>query len=393
VASFELVDEVPDSTRTSYDRIRRTYSYGVLNYDLYTVAGNQARLVVEQVLRDRFLPFYGGTPIFVDGKGEEHPVAANRFSELYDDDHLRVRKNWRLKLQSGREPIPFNGMLASLLRWARAEGLLGGQRDRWQDRFRIKFRNYTAHSEYHVEMPDDAAAEIFHLAQLINQLWGAPGGTPVRREVVAIAWTATAITYGLADQFQIHDRMPSGATCAVILADPHDLTLGNSFDAQYQMTALPYEFLWGPGTWSEEAGWVERQQPAGDEIATIDRLFLLRYHNRRLYMPRSVGITAALDDADRAGMWYLVRADYPGDAFGHQRQVLLNAPDHATTGFCRECPAESIAAGTGRQMIARCAALGADVTSRPVPDIRASLCRTPRWNDLTEDGQWVFQFE
>src|SRR5258707_15722862 len=34
-------------------------------------------------------------------------------------------------------------------------------------------------------MPDAAASEIFHLSQLINQLWGAPGGTPIRREVRA----------------------------------------------------------------------------------------------------------------------------------------------------------------------------------------------------------------
>src|SRR6266851_1948911 len=45
-------------------------------------------------------------------------------------------------------------------------------------------------------MPDDAASEIFHLSQLINQLWGAPGGTPIRREVRAsiaesrAAWSA-----------------------------------------------------------------------------------------------------------------------------------------------------------------------------------------------------------
>jgi len=391
VASFELVDAVPDSTRMSYERIRRIYSYGVLDYDLYTVAGNQARLVVEQALRDRFLPFYGGTPVFIDGKGGEHPVLAGRFGDLYDADRPLVRKSWRLKIQSGRHPIPFNGMLSSLLRWARAEGLLGGQRDRWQDKFRIRFRNYTAHSEYHREMPDDAAAEIFHLAQLINRLWGAPGETPIRREVVAIAWSATATSYGLAEHFRIDDRMPADATCAVILADPQDLTLGDSFDAQYEMTAMPYQFLWGPGTWAEGAEWVKRQQPVADEIATVDRLFLLRYHDRRLYMPRSIGSTAALADGERAGTWCLLRADYPGDAFGHQRHLLQKAPDYSTTGFCRECPAESIAAGTWQQIIDRCAALGADVTPRSAPDIRASMCRTPRWNDLTEDGQWVFQ--
>jgi hypothetical protein len=86
-------------------------------------------------------------------------------------------------------------------------------------------------------------------------------------------------------------------------------------------------------------------------------------------MPRSPGVAAALDDPDTAGTWYLLRADYPGDAFGHQRQVIAAAPGHATGDFCRECPAESIAAGTWRQMIDRCAALGADVTPRLVPDI------------------------
>jgi hypothetical protein len=48
VASFELVDDVPESTRSSYERVRNIYTYGVLSYDLYTVAGNQARLVIEQ---------------------------------------------------------------------------------------------------------------------------------------------------------------------------------------------------------------------------------------------------------------------------------------------------------------------------------------------------------
>src|SRR5215469_8219386 len=66
VASFELVDGVPESTRNSYERLRTIYSYGILCYELYTVAGDQARLVVEQVLRDRFLPFYDGTVTFVD---------------------------------------------------------------------------------------------------------------------------------------------------------------------------------------------------------------------------------------------------------------------------------------------------------------------------------------
>jgi hypothetical protein len=390
VASFELVGEVPESTRLSYDRVRTIYAYGVLCYDFYTVAGNQARLVVEQALRERFLPFYGGTVTFTDGANCEHQVTPGRFSDLFDRDNPLVKSNWRLKLRSGRAPIRFNGMLASLLQWARGEGLLGGQRDRWQDKYRVIFRNYAAHSEYHRELPDDATEEIFRLSELINQIWGAVPGSPVRREVIAVAWTDTTIMYGLAERFQLEDRLPPNATCVIVRADPSDRTLGNSFDAMYEMTAHPCEYLWGPGAWSEAAQWLTRESPAGDEVAALDRLFLLRYHDNRLYMPRTAPIAAAIDADERPGTWYLLRADYPADAFSHQRQVLAGAADHSAEGFCRACPAETIVAGTWQELIDYCAAVDEDVTPRPVPDIRASLCRIPRWNQLTQDGQWVF---
>jgi hypothetical protein len=389
VASFELVAEVPETTRLSYDRVRNIYAYGILCYDFYTVAGNQAQLVVEQALRERFLPFYGGTVTFIDGANCEHPVTPKQFSDLFDRDNPLVKRNWRLKLRSGRPPIRFSGMLASLLQWARGEGLLGGQRDRWQDKYRVIFRNYSAHSEYHLGLPDDATTEIFDLCVLINQIWGAAPGSPVRREVIAIAWTDTAITYGLAEEFQIEGCLPSTATCVIVRADLNDRTLGDSFDAGYELTALPCEYLWGPGTWAEGEQWLKRESPSSDEVATVDRLFLLRYHDERLYMPRTPPIAAGIDADDRSGTWYLVRADYPTDAFGHQRQVLADAADHGTESFCRACPAETVAAGTWEEMIDYCAAAGEDVIPRHVPDIRASLCRTPRWNRLTQDGQWV----
>lgn len=390
VASFDLADEVPETTRLSYDRVRTIYAYGVLCYDFYTVAGNQARLVVEQALRERFLSFYGGTVTFTDGANREYQVTPGRFSDLFDHDNPLVKRNWRLKLRSGRAPIRFNGMLASLLQWARGEGLLGGQRDRWQDKYRVIFRNYAAHSEYHRGLPDDATAEIFDLCELINQIWGAAPGSPVRREVIAVAWTDTAIMYGLAEGFEVEGRLPSSATCVIVRANLNDRTLGNSFDAMYEMTALPCEYLWGPGAWREGAQWLKRELPSGDEVATVDRLFLLRYHDKRLYMPRTAAVAAGIDAEDRSGTWYLLRADYPADAFGHQRQVLVGAADHGAEGFCRGCPAETIAAGAWQEIIHHCAALGEDVIPRPVPEIRASLCRIPRWNQLTQDGQWVF---
>ena len=86
VAGFELVDEVPESTRNGYERVRTIYSYGVLCYELYTVAGHQARLVVEQALRDRFLPFYDGKLTFVDKANVEHEVTIERFNDLHNRD-------------------------------------------------------------------------------------------------------------------------------------------------------------------------------------------------------------------------------------------------------------------------------------------------------------------
>lgn len=389
VAGFELIDGVPESTRNSYDRVRAIYAYGVFCYDLYTVAGNQARLVLEQALRERFLPFYGGTVTFIDGSGSQREVTAEWFSDLFDQDRPLVRSGWLLKLRSGRNPIRFNGMLASLLRWARGEGLLGGQRDRRQDKYRVIFRNYAAHSEYHRGMPDDAAAEIFHLSELINQIWGAPVVSQIRREVVALAWTDTAITYGLAELFLVDDRLPDAA-CVIVRADPLDDTLGPSFDTRYEMTSRPFEYLWGPGTWLEGVRWLELESPAGDEVTVADRLFLLRYHDHRLYMPCNARNVASLERHDRPGVWYLLRADYPLDAFGHQRQVLAGVQAHRADGFCRECPVETIAAGSWQDIIDYCAAAGEDVTPQSVPDIRSTMCRIPRWNQLTQDGQWVF---
>jgi hypothetical protein len=57
---------------------------------------------------------------------------------------------------SGHEPVRFNGMLKSLLRWARAEGLLAGQGDRMRDEPRAWFRNYVAHPSYHLYDPGHA---------------------------------------------------------------------------------------------------------------------------------------------------------------------------------------------------------------------------------------------
>ncbi len=384
VSRLELAEQVPESTRKSFERLRTLYAYGVLCYDLYTVAGDLARLVIEQALRERFLPFYNGAVTFVhDRDDSERVISAQNWEELRA---AIPAGQWRLRLRSGHEPVRFNGMLKSLLRWARAEGLLAGQGDRMRDEPRAWFRNYVAHPSYHLDDPGRAEWAIADLAQIINRLWGAPSGMPVRREPMVIAWSADTVTWNTAAGFT---PVPGAGdlTCVIALADPEDPGLAD-YDALYESTYRPCDWLWGPGTWAQAQAWLEDRRPAGDEAETIDRLFLLRYADRLLYLPRSPAVAAALGPGDREGTWYLIRADHPFAAFSHQRQVLAEVPGHAAAGDCKACPVQTIATGDIDAVIGKCEELGADVTPREVPDVRTTMSRMPRSNRIVGSGAW-----
>jgi hypothetical protein len=92
-------------------------------------------------------------------------------------------------------------MLDSLLRWARREGLLRGQRNRAREVLFKRFRNYVAHpAGYQLVTPVDAARALRDLAEIINHLWGAStaGGrlypAPIRRAILAIGWSTDGLT-------------------------------------------------------------------------------------------------------------------------------------------------------------------------------------------------------
>ena len=95
---------VPDAVRKSFDRIRSIYRQGLFCYDLYTVAGDQARLLIELALKERFVEFYGGTVLFTDGQGNTQTVTASSFEEVYRG--IRGAdgrpKHWKIQLRSGR---------------------------------------------------------------------------------------------------------------------------------------------------------------------------------------------------------------------------------------------------------------------------------------------------
>lgn len=391
IGQIELAPAVPDTTRQAFERLCALFAYGILCYDLYTVAGDLARMVTEQALRERFLPFYGGQLIFVRaGDQREKPVTADRWEAI--PRRLLQDGRWLLKLRSGHAPIEFNGMLASLLRWARAEGLLAGQGDRLRDPVRAWFRNFAAHPTWHLQGPDHAERAITDLASIINRIWGAPSGTVVDREAAFITWTDTAVTWGR--QAPIPGQPADGgkAVSVVVLAAVPDRDLGD-YDALYETTNQPCDYLWGPGIPDDAAEWLRHHPQPGDQAETTDRLFLLRYHDGRLYLPQKPAVAASLTGPATDGTWYLLRADTPIPAFNHQRCALSRYTDpesrtrHDPSGECRACPTATISSGTLPDMLTRAEQLGSDITPRPVPDVRVSMSHTPRCNRI-HDGYW-----
>lgn len=69
-------------------------------------------------------------------------------------------------------------------------------------------------------------------------------------------------------------------------------------------------------------------------------------------MPMRPEVAAGLPDEEQHGRWYLVRADFPSDAFTHARNLECGAPGCATDGPCRTCHAETVTTGTFAETVA-----------------------------------------
>jgi hypothetical protein len=163
------------------------------------------------------------------------------------------------------------------------------------------------------------------------------------------------------------------------------------FDAKFETARYPSEWLWGPGSASDAIAWLAPEQPADDEVDILDRIFLLRYHGHLLDLPRSPDIAAGLPDNEKAGTWYLLRADSPTDAFSHQRQELAGGhPPVSPDGRCSDCPVEIIGWGTWHQAIDMLAVNGVTASPRAAPDVRVpSRMGWPRANKILGNGAWT----
>src|SRR6266536_4626657 len=75
----QLVPEVPDGTRQSFEQLRNVFAYGVLCYDLYTFVDDQALLVLELALRERFVALYEGRIPLISRDGSDQPLVVRTF--------------------------------------------------------------------------------------------------------------------------------------------------------------------------------------------------------------------------------------------------------------------------------------------------------------------------
>jgi|SRR5665213_3793979 len=69
ISHCEMVDEVPDNIRNSFERLRMLHSYGILTYEAFTIAEDLAWLLLEQALRERFITFYDSRLVSFDFVG------------------------------------------------------------------------------------------------------------------------------------------------------------------------------------------------------------------------------------------------------------------------------------------------------------------------------------
>jgi hypothetical protein len=392
ISHAELVPAVPESTHNTFERLRLLFSYGVLCYDIFTAVEDLAHLGVEHALRERFWAFYDGVIPLEDKGGQLHLVEAANLDELFEQirqvSRLRGANRRQLRLRRTGQLIKFDGMLDSLLRWARGEGLLRGQRSRMDEPFLRLFRNRVAHGAGdHLMMPVDTARTLSDLAEIINQLWGSatPGGrlypAPLAREVQVVAWGAGAVTSGpVGDSHSLPER--DDWTYVLVRAVPQDPGL-RRFDALYETTTYPCELLWGPGTWQDAVSWLEEAQPQADRVDVLDRLFLMQYHENRLYLPRGPDVAAGLAEEERGGRWHLIRADSPEDALRHARHQLADPSSTPRKGACPQCAADSLGSGTWQEMIDLCVRSGITINPCQPPDAKVTtVMGWPRYYEV-----------
>lgn len=359
MAAYTLAPAVPDHVRTILDRCRAAYVAGAEDYGLFTSAMQQASIALEAVLGARFLAHYpGGVPLSRAATGDTALLSAGWYNEI--PTALRTAgmyprgDGWRL---AGYPQ--FDGSLRALLGWARAEGLLYGQRNRVRENALLGLRNFAAHQHSPLTvMPGDAGGTIAHVTAIANHLWGddASGGIWYGPQPPMALWAVQQEPSGarMVCQAAGLEGLPpeerAGRWLLIVASVGDNLLVWPEGNLEaFDLTAYPAEMLWAGDSWEGAvAEWRTRValgwQPTPREYR--DRSFLIHYQPD-IHDPAVVTAVepchshAQLRDLcpplrDRAGWrWALLRADHPTDAVNglpdclrrlHGRKVIDELP-------------------------------------------------------------------
>lgn len=345
----DLVDGVPESLRRNFERLRELHAYGVLHYDLYTLVEQTHPFVFEHALRDRFIAHYAETIPFQTKTRDDVPLEAASFQQVYGELRWGSHKKAHyLNLDEGR--LEFDGSLQALISWARAIGYLRGARNRFRENALVDLRNHFAHPEgFSVTSPIESARAIRSLAETINHMWGnstASGDwypAPIAREVMAFGSSPDGNAWCKCRPHQIGERKDEADwNYKLVLGVSYDEGLWD-FDTEFEASNLPAELLWGPGPGEEALQWFDSEQPNVDAVDYLDRIFAIRVNEKSVDLPRRMQVACGLPEERQIGEWYVVKADYPLDAFGHVRSLVEGNTECSAHGPCRNCSVTTLA--------------------------------------------------
>ena len=332
---------VPAPIQSQFGKIRDLYIDGLFRYEHFTTAAHRSYGVLEAALKTRFVEHYAqGLPIVVDGQEESR--AAARWDDV---ERITGRQAKRRRRLSGHRD--FDGSLRSLLRWARGERYLYGQRNRRKEDLLVEIRNDVTHTEHDLlELPSAAYRDLRSVWEIICRLWetdpidGVDYPAPVVRVPHVIGRAADGYGVSILDPSVVenHAEPPPGFNWYVVLAHPYERRLLD-WRPGFETTGTPVDVLWGPGEWADLRTTATRAvvtwQP--DMVRLLDRIFFVRVVEGVPELARSSSQVMQLAVTSPDERWFAIRADHPADALVHCRGLI--------TGGCREscgCPASVV---------------------------------------------------
>ena len=164
--------------------------------------------------------------------------------------------------------------------------------------------------------------------------------------------------------------MAPDCTCLLVRATTGDLDELSRFNSRFETTRYPVDVLWGPGTAEDARRWLKFNPPDEDEVDHLDRHFMIRHGENRVDPPRRAEVAASLSENERAGIWFLVKADDPLSAYNHGRNIALGDGACSRQGPCYNCAADTVAHGDWAEVLLHAAEAGANTLPRALVDVR-----------------------